>query len=135
MRFPPGWGTFDLILLKSVFTHLRRGEAENYLKQIPAFLRRGGRCLASFFLLNEEQRRLGQLNRIVFHPGPDGAAYAVPDVPEAIVAYEEKDILAMAEHAGLTLERPVIYGSWSGRRDGLSHQDLLVLQSARQATV
>lgn len=133
LKFPPSWGTFDVILLKSVFTHLRRAEAENYIRQIPSLLRPGGRCLASFFLLNAEQRRHEAENRIRFRPSSEGAAYAVPEIPEAIVAFEEQDVLEIIAQAGLALERPVVYGTWSGREDGLSHQDILVLTRAQQA--
>jgi cyclopropane fatty-acyl-phospholipid synthase-like methyltransferase len=47
-----------VILLKSVFTHLRPAEVENYLKEVARLLKADGRCLAPFFLLNQEQELL-----------------------------------------------------------------------------
>lgn len=132
LELPSSWGRFDLVLLKSVFTHMKRAEVENYLRQVAALLRPGGRCLASFFLLNPEQRRREAANRIRFHTSPEGAAYAVPEVPETIVAYEEQDVLGFIARAGLRLELPIAYGTWSGRWDGLSHQDILVLTHGKQ---
>ena len=129
-RLSSQWGKFDLILLKSVFTHMRPDEVANYVSQLAPLLTEGGRCLATFFLLNEDQRALGRegKNLISFVPGDGGAAYVSPDVPEAIVGYEEPVVLSMIETCGLSVCTPIRYGSWTGRRDGLSHQDILLLR-------
>ncbi len=128
-RLPSG-SRFDLILLKSVLTHMLRDEVANYLRQIPGLLATGGRCIASFFLLNDRQRSWegrGE-NRIAFHHFRDGMAAANPAVPEAIVAYEESDVLALLHDSGLRLAQPVIAGGWVGDPAALSHQDILVLE-------
>jgi cyclopropane fatty-acyl-phospholipid synthase-like methyltransferase len=52
--------SFDLILLKSVFTHMRPAEVDNYLREVSRLLKNDGRCLATFFLLNEEQVKLAR---------------------------------------------------------------------------
>ena len=131
-HFPRGWGTFDIILLKSVFTHMRRDEVVNYLGQLPTLLRKDGKCLATFFVLNDMTRALGRAgaSAIEFSPGSDGAFYANPDLPEGIVAYEEDSLRKILREAGLRLGRPIRYGRWSGRPDGLSHQDILVLSQS-----
>src|SRR5215207_3304195 len=59
-RFPFEDGTFDLILLKSVFTHMRSPDVSNYLSEVARLLTSNGRCLATFFLLNEEQATLAR---------------------------------------------------------------------------
>src|SRR5688572_22089625 len=40
--------TFDVILLKSVFTHMRPLEVENYIQEVSRLLKSGGRCLMTF---------------------------------------------------------------------------------------
>jgi SAM-dependent methyltransferase len=132
-HFPREWGTFDLILLKSVFTHMRTDEVTNYLSQLPALLRKEGTCLATFFLLNDTTRALHRSGKAVirFSLGSDGALYADPNLPESIVGYEESDVRNMIRKAGLRLSQPIRYGTWSGRADGLSHQDILLLSKAR----
>jgi SAM-dependent methyltransferase len=132
-HFPQDWGTFDLILLKSVFTHMRRDEVTNYLNQLRALLRQDGKCLATFFLVNDKTRALHHAGKaeIPFLPGGDGASYADPDLPESIVAYEDNDVRNMIRKAGLHLSQPVRYGTWSGQADGLSHQDILLLSRSR----
>jgi SAM-dependent methyltransferase len=126
-RFPPPWGSFDIILLKSVFTHMRKDEVTNYLGQLRGLMRDGGTCLATFFLTNDAQRSLVGQASVRFVPGEPGVGYAAPDIPETIVAYEERDLLAMISDARLRLEPPIRYGTWAGRVDGLSHQDILLL--------
>ena len=135
--FPVIWGKFDIILLKSVFTHLKQTESERYMAQLPAFLAPGGCCLVSFFLMNDVQRALAAKgeNRIQFIARDGAAAYANPEVPEAIVALEESAVESMIARAGLMIVPPVRYGTWSGRSDGLSHQDLLLLRAAARENV
>ncbi|MBI5474589.1 MAG: class I SAM-dependent methyltransferase [Ignavibacteriae bacterium] len=121
---------FDVILLKSVFTHMMKDEVENYVSQLSALLNTRGRCVATFFLLNDRQRALAEAgkNVIAFHRHDDTIAFANPQAPESIVAFDEDKLLKMASARGLELARPIQYGAWSGDKNGLSHQDILILQ-------
>jgi len=56
-------GSFDILLLKSVFTHLRPDEVRNYLAETARLLDRDGVCLGTFFLLNESQQSLYENGR------------------------------------------------------------------------
>ena len=130
--FPFADESFDVVLLKSVFTHLLPGAAENYLKEVARLLSPGGRALATFFLLNERQealRREGR-NRIDFLYGEGVWRHAYRERPESAVAYREEFVLGLLERHGLALRRPVIHGHWSGLREGLSFQDVLLLERA-----
>lgn len=120
--------SFDCIILKSVFTHLRPNEVQNYLGEISRLLTPGGVCLATFFLLNEEQDRLkGQgKNRVDFRFGDDAWRYAWEALPELAVAYREERLMAMASNANLA-PRAIHYGTWSGQPEGLSYQDIVLL--------
>jgi SAM-dependent methyltransferase len=130
--FPYPDASFDAVLLKSVFTHLRPGAVENYLREVARLLAPGGRALATFFLLNERQEALrGEgLNRIDFKYGEGVWRHAYRESPESAVAYREEFVLGLIERHGLALRRPVVYGSWSGFREGLSFQDMLLLERA-----
>lgn len=128
-RLPYADGSFDLILLKSVFTHMRPPEVSNYLKEVSRLLSDKGRCLATFFLLNEEQARLANdgLNTLPFDYGEGVWRYRYEHSPESAAAYDESFVRQTIDEHGLTLKR-VSYGSWTGRKDGLSYQDVLLIE-------
>jgi len=130
--FPFESKCFDIILLKSVFTHMRPDEVDNYLEQIRRFLSDKGRCLATFFLLNQEQEKLRNegLNKLNFNLGDETWRYMYKNRPEAGVAYGEDCILELLFKNDLALGEPIKYGTWSGRCDGMSYQDMLLICKA-----
>ena len=127
-RFPFEAGSFDLILLKSVFTHMRPPEVSNYLSEVARLLASNGRCLATFFLLNDEQAMLAKkgANALAFNYGEGEWRYVHKHSPESAVAYDESFVMQVLEKYGLVVEKR-IYGHWSGRTDGLSFQDMLLI--------
>jgi SAM-dependent methyltransferase len=136
-RFPFPDDSFDFVMLGSVFTHMLPEDVTNYLSEIHRVMARGSRCMISYFLLNEETRRLkaeGAKNvsdlakdiiPLDFQFG-DGV-YRVTDqlVPELAVAYDEEWVRKLYADVGLTIER-VDYGLWCGRPQYLSYQDLVL---------
>ncbi|HEX6728931.1 MAG TPA: class I SAM-dependent methyltransferase [Pyrinomonadaceae bacterium] len=128
--FPFEAHAFEVILLKSVFTHMRPAEVENYLQEVSRLLKRGGRCLVSFFLLNDEQARLAtkERQRLQFNFGDGVWRYVYEQRAESAVAYEESYILDLLRKCGLVLQGKIYYGTWTGRSDGLSFQDILLLK-------
>lgn len=129
-QFPYDAHSFDLILLKSVFTHMRPAEVDNYVREVARLLTVKGRCLATFFLLNEEQAMLARegKNALSFDYGEGVWRYRYEHSPESAVAYDESYVLELLEKHGLSLKAPIYYGHWSGRKDGLSFQDILLLE-------
>jgi SAM-dependent methyltransferase len=127
-RFPFADRSFDLILLKSVFTHMRPPDVSNYVSEVARLLHNDGRCLATFFLLNDEQAALAKTNanELAFDHGAGEWRYVHEHSPESAVAYDEKFVMQLLEKYGLAVEQR-IYGRWSGREDGLSYQDILIL--------
>lgn len=123
--FPFADRSFDLILLKSVFTHMRPPEVSNYLGEVSRLLKDDGRCLATFFLLNDEQAAL--VNDLAFNYGEGEWRYVHQHSPESAVAYDESFVMQLLEKYGLVVKKK-IYGRWSGREDGLSYQDILLLR-------
>jgi SAM-dependent methyltransferase len=131
LHLPLPSASFDIIVLKSVFTHLRPDEVRNYLAEASRLLDRGGVCLGTFFLLNEAQQRLYESghNGIDFRFGDGPWRYAVREMPELAVAYREDELQRMIAEANLRATQ-TYYGTWCGRPDGLSYQDMLLLSPA-----
>jgi ubiquinone/menaquinone biosynthesis C-methylase UbiE len=128
-RFPFEDQRFDVVLLKSVLTHMRPLEVENYLNEVSRLLKPGGRCLVTFFLLNEEQERLAGEGKqeLKFRFGEGVWRYVYEHSAESAVAYEESYIRELVSRCGLRMDS-INYGTWTGRSDGLSFQDLLLLK-------
>jgi hypothetical protein len=108
---------------------MRPAEVSNYFKEVARVLNANGRCLATFFLLNDEQAALARdgANTLPFDHGEGVWRYRYEHSPESAVAYDESFIKQLLEQHGLVL-RNLIYGTWSGRKDGLSYQDLLLIR-------
>ena len=126
--FPFPGGSFDVAVLASVFTHLTPPDAGRYVAEVARALKPGGRCLATFFLLNDESRRLSEAGRARrrFVAERDGFATVNPDCPEEATAFDEAGVRLLFARHGLRIEEPVRYGSWCGRAEFLSHQDVVV---------
>jgi SAM-dependent methyltransferase len=127
-RFPFADDSFDVALLTSVFTHLLPATVENYLSELARVLAPGGRMLGTFYLLNEQSRAALAAGSaaIQFPHEVEGVHVADPYVPENAVAFPEERVRAMLAERGLTVRDPIAYGTWSGRPDGISHQDMVI---------
>jgi len=126
-QFPFGDADFDFTYLTSVFTHMRKREMEHYLLEITRTLRPNGRCLVTYFLLNDESRALIEAGRssLDFKYPLDGCWTKDEDVPETAVAFDEQYIRKLYHDLGFTVES-VRHGSWCGRQEYLSYQDIIV---------
>jgi len=58
-----------------------------------------------------------------------GYKFLVKDinVPEQVMGYDEKFISNVLQEMGLQLEH-IFYGSWSGRKEALSMQDIIIMK-------
>jgi SAM-dependent methyltransferase len=133
-RFPFETVSFDFVFLTSVFTHMLPTDVENYLSEVARVLKRGGRCLITYFLLTSDSLRLieEKASSLTFGHEAQGCRVEDKDVPERAIAHEESRIRALYEKHGLSISEPIRYGSWSGKKDGLSYQDILVASKPRQ---
>ncbi len=127
--FPYHPEQFDFVFLTSVFTHIYAPAVRNYLKQISRVLQPGGRCLCTFFLLNETSQQLmaegkSQLNFIY---QAQESYYAQPDDPENAIAHSEALVMEWLKEAGLKITQKY-EGLWCGRIQATSYQDILILQ-------
>ncbi|TSD93145.1 class I SAM-dependent methyltransferase [Skermania sp. ID1734] len=129
-RFPHDDSTFDFVFLTSVFTHLLPADLENYLAEIARVLKPGGRCLATFFLANDESLEHLATGRsdIAFDYSFDHHRVMNPEVPEFAVCYDEPYVTKLLANNGLSVLGPVRYGSWCGRKQFTSYQDFIVME-------
>ncbi len=128
-RFPFGDGSFTFVMLGSVFTHMLPHDVEHYVAEVARVLEPGQRCLASYFLLNDESRTLmkSQAASLSFIEADESYSTTAPELPERAIALNEGYVRALYDGAGLEIER-VDYGSWCGRTQYRSYQDLVLVR-------
>jgi SAM-dependent methyltransferase len=127
-EFPFPSDTFDFVFLTSVFTHMLPAAVRNYLAEIRRVMKPGGTCLATFFLITPESHQLMKsgVAEIEFIGTEDRFYIADPEHLEAAVAYPEDMIREFYRQSGFQIIEPIRCGSWCGRKDGLSFQDIVV---------
>ena len=130
-RFPYPDDHFDFVFLTSVFTHMLPDEVENYFREIRRVLKKRGRCLATFFILNIESKKYLEHNSAFTFPHIFGH-YRLMDVKvkSANVAYEEQYIIEhLAKENGIMINA-IKYGRWCGRpKDyAFDFQDIVVME-------
>lgn len=129
-RFPYENDRFDFAIANSLFTHMLPGEVDNYLGEIRRVLRPGGKCFASFFILNDTSKKL-MADQPEFQFRYDYGHYFLFDekVKSANVGYEEGFLRKIAEKNGLSIAA-THYGFWPGRpqRECEDFQDFLILE-------
>ena len=127
--FPYDAEAFDFVFLTSVFTHIYAAAVRNYLKEIFRVLKPGGRCLCTFFLLNEETEKLTKMGKsqLNFQYQIHESYYAQADDPENAIAHPETSVIQWLTEAGLTLTQKHD-GLWCGRSQASSYQDILILE-------
>ena len=127
-RFPFPDSSFDFVFLTSVLTHLLKDDLDHYVAEVARVLAPGRRVLATFFLMDEVARARVAAGRSPSRFLPHGDDVWVIDraVPESAVAFTDDAVREVFARHGLRIEQPIHRGSWSGRADGLSFQDLVI---------
>jgi SAM-dependent methyltransferase len=123
--FPYEDATFDYVFLGSVFTHMFPADVANYLAQIARVMRPGGVCLISYYLLNANRHAAIARSGTAFSFSHAGEGYRAEfaHLPEAAIAFEEEEIVALYRANGLELAE-IRYGTWS--ESPVQGQDLVV---------
>lgn len=129
-RFPYEDASFDFVFARSLFTHMLPDDVANYVLEIARVLKPNGRCLVTFFLINDKTSRM-QDQKFPF----DFGIYRVrrTDVPELAVSYQEPHVRALFAEHGLRIVEPIRLGTWSGAEGAVKksarlahHQDVIV---------
>jgi SAM-dependent methyltransferase len=129
-RLPFGDSIFDVVLLKSVFTHMLPADVRRYMGEISRVLRQGGRSVITYFLLNDESRQFidrgMSLHALRHDYASDPLCRVVnPDMPESVVAHDERRIREYYIETGSSVI-DMAFGNWCGRTSFLGHQDLVI---------
>jgi SAM-dependent methyltransferase len=126
--FPYDSAVFDFVFLISVFTHLLPEHMERYYAEISRVLKKGGRCLITYYLMNPESVEL--INRqescINFFEVNNGIYSTDQHVPERVIAYQEDLIRGLYAKYGFSIQSPFYYGSWCGRKRYVDFQDMVI---------
>ena len=130
VRFPYEDETFDLVFVVSVFTHMLPQGVEHYLSEIFRVLKSEGRCLMTAFLIDDVAEQHLAEGVSPLYPRFNCGLYRVisKDSQEITVFHEQANLLRLIEASGLRLARNIDYGSWCGRRNYLSYQDVVVAE-------
>lgn len=127
--FPYEDESFDFVFLGSVFTHIPAKEVRHYLEEIHRVLKPGGRCLCTMFLYNEESAALieaGKSSANLVYQIDDYFATSL-DLPEQFTGFRENEVSDWICDRNLTWQDKY-YGSWCGRSEFTSYQDILILR-------
>ncbi|MDP3789970.1 MAG: class I SAM-dependent methyltransferase, partial [Candidatus Omnitrophota bacterium] len=120
--------SFDFIFLTSVFTHMLPDDMKNYFSEISRTLKNGGRTLVTFFLFNNESSELIAQQKSTLDFKYEYAKYRTVNstMPEQAVCYDESFILDLYNKYGFDIQGQVHYGSWCGRGNTRSYQDIVI---------
>jgi ubiquinone/menaquinone biosynthesis C-methylase UbiE len=126
-KFPFADESFTFSFLTSVFTHMPPADLENYLSEVSRVLKSGGRCLITYFLLNEESIRLIETghSKVDFRFIHDNYRTLSRDVPEHAIGFDESWVRQLYEKYHLKIER-IDYGFWCARKNPVSFQDMIL---------
>lgn len=127
-KFPYDSQSFDFVFLTSVFTHMLAPDMQNYLAEISRVMRPGARCITSFFLLNTDARNLmtDGASSINFKCKLPDCYSSREDIPEGAIAFDEQYVRERFPKQGLRIIEPIHFGSWCGRNQYLSYQDIVL---------
>lgn len=128
--FPYSDGSFDLVFLTSVFTHMPDTEVAHYMAEISRVLRPGGKLFITWFIWNNETERLHKEGLTDKQFPWDKSHYRLMDknIESANVAYNEEWILHLYHKFGFSIISPIHYGWWRGINKQNDYQDTIVAQ-------
>lgn len=129
-HFPYEDNTFDFVFLTSVFTHMMPLDVENYLKEISRVLKPKGTSFVTYYILDEKNLNLLKSkksdSRLDFKFDHGIYSLVNDNDPEAVIGYKLDYLENIYAKNNLHIEKPLKFGSWSGREDFFSFQDVII---------
>lgn len=143
-KFPFPDENFTFVFLTSVFTHMQKASVEHYFSEIARVLKKGGRTLITWFLLNQESLQLIKAGRDIpvwsshlpvkarKHAPKTTMNIRVTPIsytinrktPEKALGYHERYIKELYQKNMFEITG-IYYGSWAGRKKFLHIQDVV----------
>lgn len=124
-RFPFEDDSFDRVFLTSVFTHMHAEDVENYLSEIARVLKPGGKCLISWFLLDDISRQSQHPVLNFAHTIDELSMTTVKSNPEAAIAFNLDYVKGLYAKMGLALSG-IEAGKWARPESKFMLQDLII---------
>jgi ubiquinone/menaquinone biosynthesis C-methylase UbiE len=135
---------YDMVTALSVWTHLKEDDAIYYFKEVKRVLKKGGKAVITFFILDKEyESSLAKRTNVKgrYHSTPqtkwifDKSAYASENWfapnwvqhPEDAIGVTKKGLDILLETSGLNLVSH-FHGNWK-EKPGLYFQDVLILEA------
>jgi len=136
-KFPYKDEKFDFISLISVFTHMIPIDLENYVSEISRVLKKNGKCLLTFFLLNSDrdQNIKNNLTKKTFKFHFSGYRSEFEKIPEKAIAFEETIIRDLLKKYNLIIQEPIHFGEWGGSISYLYNQDIIVCEKSKNNSI
>jgi SAM-dependent methyltransferase len=127
--FPYPDASFDFAFATSVFTHMPSKATARYLRETARVLVPGGRALMTAFVWNPESQALVRQGRAKLPFREHGDLIVIdPNIPEDAIAIRQGDWDDAVRAAGLMPVGEVMWGSWCGRENFTSFQDMALLR-------
>lgn len=117
VEFPFDRASFDLAFSISLFTHLTPAAVAQNLREMRRVLAPGGRCFNTFLVIDDHASAAiedGSASHTFGAHFNGFRAYSASFV-ENYVGINETEIRRLHAEAGLTIEEPILFGSWTGR--------------------
>lgn len=107
-RFPYPDGSFDVIFLVSVFTHMLTRDVEHYIAEIARLLAPGGHCMVTTFLM--DHGREGHVGN--FTHQSERHSFVDPEMPEIAVGYDQAFFTENFGKHEMKLVHGPVFGGW-----------------------
>jgi len=124
-RFPFEDNSFDRVFLTSVFTHMFKDDVENYLSEISRVLKPSGKCLVTWFLLDEVSRKSQHPVMDFAHEVDEVSRTTLASNPEAAIAFDLEFVRGLYKKYGLAIEN-IEHGKWGRPDSRFDLQDLVI---------
>jgi len=125
--YPDAW--FNFVIVTAVMPHLTPPDMERFLSETTRVLVPGGRAFLTYFVIDDTalaNLEAGKATREFVHRYDDVSWVMNAEMPEATIAFEQNYLLKALRNFGLRVSQPISYGSWSGRDDFVSYQDIVI---------
>lgn len=127
-KFPFPDECFNFVILTSVFTHMKSTHIDSYLSEIYRVLKPNSKAFITWYLLDEfttAQIKKKKSNLLFRHNF--GNYYSTSKTnPEEGIAYDNNYIKKLYLKHNFEIQEPILYGSWSGRDQSLTYQDVII---------